>query len=83
MNITVIYPNKRKKLSVTYGTAHLVIDRLLRGGELYTNICGRAILTEEEAFRIIYPLTDCLCYLHRMGIIHRDIKVGLLRGIHA
>ena len=35
MNITVIYPNKRKKLSVTYGTAHLVIDRLLRGGELY------------------------------------------------
>ena len=35
MNIIVIYPNKRKKLSVTYGPAHLVIDRLLRGGELY------------------------------------------------
>ena len=48
---------------------------LLRGGELFDRICGRSIFTEEEAFRIIYPLTDCLCYLHRMGIIHRDIKV--------
>lgn len=48
---------------------------LLRGGELYSNICGRSILKEEEAYRIIHPLTECLAYLHRMGIIHRDIKV--------
>lgn len=48
---------------------------LLKGGELFDRICHHAILTEEEAFRIIYSLTDCLCYLHRMGIIHRDIKV--------
>lgn len=54
-----------------------IVMELLRGGELYTNICGRAILTEEEAFRIIYPLTECLAYLHSMGIIHRDIKVGV------
>ena len=47
---------------------------LLRGGELYSNICGRSILTELEAYRIIAPLTDCLRYLHNMGIIHRDIK---------
>ena len=53
---------------------------LLRGGELYTNICGRAILSEEEAFKIIYPLTDCLSYMHSMGIIHRDIKVCVCGG---
>lgn len=53
---------------------------LLKGGELFDRICGRSIFTEEEAFRIIYPLTDCLCYLHRMGIIHRDIKVRLSMG---
>ncbi|OAO12156.1 protein kinase [Blastocystis sp. ATCC 50177/Nand II] len=58
-------------------TAMYIVMELLRGGELYTNICGRAILTEEEAFRIIYPLTECLAYLHSMGIIHRDIKVGV------
>ena len=52
----------------------------LRGGELYTNICGRAILSEEEAFKIIYPLTDCLSYMHSMGIIHRDIKVCVCGG---
>ena len=56
---------------------------LLRGGELFVRICGHSIFTEEEAFRIIYPLTDCLCYLHRMGIIHRDIKVSLSHRTHA
>ena len=50
------------------------MTELLRGGELYNNICGRSILKEEEAYRIIRPLTECLAYLHRMGIIHRDIK---------
>lgn len=55
-----------------------IVMELLKGGELFDRICGRSIFTEEEAFRIIYPLTDCLCYLHRMGIIHRDIKVLLV-----
>lgn len=35
MNITVIYPNKRKTKSVTYGIANMVIDKLLCGGELH------------------------------------------------
>ena len=52
-----------------------IVMELLRGGELYSNICGRSILKEHEAYRIIRPLTECLAYLHRMGIIHRDIKV--------
>ena len=31
MNITVIYPNKRKTRSVTFGIAKLVTDKLLCG----------------------------------------------------
>lgn len=37
-----------------------IVTELLRGGELYNNICGRSILNEEEAYRIIRPLTECL-----------------------
>lgn len=35
MNITVIYPNKRKTKSSTYGIAHLIIEKLLCGDELH------------------------------------------------
>ena len=52
-----------------------IVMELVKGGELYKNIFGRPILKEEEAYRIIKPLTECLAYMHRMGIIHRDIKV--------
>ena len=52
-----------------------IVMELVKGGELYKNISGRQILKEEEAYRIIKPLAECLAYMHRMGIIHRDIKV--------
>lgn len=54
---------------------------LLRGGELYQNICGRSVLSEEEAYKIIVPLAECLSYMHSMGIIHRDIKVKLRNAV--
>ena len=56
---------------------------LVRGGELYQNICGRSILSEEEAFQVIQPLAECLSYLHSMGIIHRDIKVIIQSLTHS
>ena len=49
---------------------------LLRGGELLNNVQGHSVLSEDEVFKIVYPITDCLSYLHRKGIIHRDIKVS-------
>ena len=48
---------------------------LVRGGELFDHIEGRSVLKEDEVFKIVYPIADCLSYLHRKGIIHRDIKV--------
>ncbi|MFR4414406.1 MAG: hypothetical protein ACLT4C_03560 [Butyricicoccus sp.] len=35
MNITIIYPHKRKTKSSTYGIAQMVLDRLLSGGTLH------------------------------------------------
>ena len=35
MNITIIYPHKRKTQSSTYGIARMVLDRLLLGGTLH------------------------------------------------
>ena len=52
-----------------------IVMELVRGGDVYSNISGRPILKEEEAYRLLKPLTECLAYIHRMGIIHRDIKV--------
>ena len=39
MNITIIYPHKRKTKSSTYGIARMVLDRLLSGGTNF--ICRR------------------------------------------
>ena len=35
MNITVIYPNRREKVSTTYSIAQIIIEKLLDGGKLY------------------------------------------------
>lgn len=35
MNITIIYPHKRKTKSSTCGIAQMVLDRLLSGGTLH------------------------------------------------
>ena len=51
-----------------------IVMELLRG-DLYDYLNGRSLMSEEVVFKLIEQLTDCLCYLHRKGIIHRDIKV--------
>ena len=49
-----------------------IVMELLRGGELFDRICGRSILTEEEAFRIIYPLS-----IPMLATIAMFVAVGL------
>lgn len=41
MNITIIYPHKRKTQSSTCGIAQMVLDRLLSGGSCTNFICRR------------------------------------------
>ena len=40
VNITIIYPHKRKTKSSTYGIAQMVLDRLLSGGTLLAAFSG-------------------------------------------
>ena len=49
----------------------------LPGGELYELLVKSPPMQEEVAFKLVEQLADCLNYLHHMGIIHRDIKVGI------
>ena len=51
-----------------------IVMELITGGELFDRIAGRHVLTELEAYRVLYPIIDCLAYLHRMCIVHRDLK---------
>ena len=51
----------------------------MNGGELFSRIVGRARFSESEARALMKPLLAAVAYIHSMGIIHRDIKVRLMR----
>jgi serine/threonine protein kinase len=46
------------------------------GGELFNRIVGRSRYTEAEARLVMQPLLESVAYLHKLGIVHRDIKPG-------
>lgn len=59
-----------------------IVTELCRGGELYDRIVdqssnndnGAPCYTEKEAARILYQLLKSISYMHRHGIVNRDIK---------
>ena len=48
---------------------------LLEGGDLATAIAERGSLAEEDARNVFSCLLSCCSTLHRLGIVHRDIKL--------
>jgi len=52
----------------------IVMD-LMKGGELYEEIVKRKTFSEKDASRIMEQLFSALGYLHKMGIVHRDLKL--------
>jgi len=52
-----------------------IIMELMEGGELYDEIVKRKHFTEKDAGFIMYQLFLALDYLHKRGIVHRDLKL--------
>ncbi|KAJ2729104.1 serine/threonine protein kinase [Coemansia sp. D1744] len=53
---------------------YLVLD-LATDGELFDEIVRREFLTENDSRKVLLQLLLAIRHLHRMGIVHRDIKL--------
>lgn len=54
-----------------------VLFSRVSGGELFDRIVEKGFYTEKDASTLIRQVLDAVYYLHRMGIVHRDLKVWL------
>jgi len=52
-----------------------IVMELMEGGNLYDEIIRRTSFNEGDASYIMRQLVEALEYLHREGIIHRDLKI--------
>ena len=46
----------------------------LRGGELLNRIKTKKTFSETEANILMYKLVSAVNYMHKMGVVHRDLK---------
>jgi len=72
----VDHPNIVKLIDIcdTRDTLFIIME-LMEGGELYDEIVKRKHFTEKDASFIMYQLFLALDYLHKRGIVHRDLKL--------
>lgn len=52
-----------------------IVMELMLGGELYEEIVRRKSFSEKDASNIMKQLFSALSYLHKKGIVHRDLKL--------
>ena len=54
-----------------------MVMELLTGGELFEKIAECGSFSEREAAKVVKDVTEGILYLHKQGIVHRDLKVNL------
>lgn len=52
-----------------------IITELVSGGELLDRVTSVGVFSEPEAAHIIRQVLEGVAYLHRKGIVHRDLKL--------
>lgn len=47
----------------------------MSGGELFDRILDRGVYSEMDASMVIRQVLEAVSYLHKSGVVHRDLKV--------
>ncbi|XP_059164644.1 serine/threonine-protein kinase MARK2-like [Physella acuta] len=55
--------------------SYYLVTELCRGGDLMEYITAKKRLPESEVSKFIRQIVSAVDYLHRLGIIHRDLKI--------
>nr|KAI8757963.1 serine/threonine-protein kinase MARK2-like isoform X1 [Biomphalaria glabrata] len=55
--------------------SYYLVTELCRGGDLMEYISSKKRLPEQEVAKFIRQILSAVDYLHRLGIIHRDLKI--------
>ena len=55
--------------------AVFIVMEYMMGGELFDRIVEKTFYTEKQASDSFRPIVDAVRYCHKVGIVHRDLKV--------
>ena len=71
----VNHPNIPRVLELIHDDAnYYIISEAVTGGNLMTRLNADPSVTEEQSAHIIHQILLALNYMHKLGIVHRDIK---------